>query len=130
MTTMAKLTKALFKRIRATSDLMEMITGVFDSVPEGQKMPYIVLTDITEEPEYLLANEVKWDTDITLYIWSESSNSLEELDILEQLELAIETPLEIEGYRVSHRLRKSTTERQSNYLRYMPIHISFKVETE
>lgn len=84
MSAALEIQKAVYSALTADITLMGKITGVFDEVPPGQALPYVVLGDTTEVPE---SDFVKkgYENTITLHIWSEYPGFKEAKEILADL---------------------------------------------
>lgn len=49
-TAIPQLQRAIVARLRGSSEVMALVTGVFDAVPQGQKFPYAVFDEPLETP--------------------------------------------------------------------------------
>lgn len=47
-TALAPLQTALYQKLTGSTDLMSLVTGIFDEVPDGQAFPYVTIGSITE----------------------------------------------------------------------------------
>jgi hypothetical protein len=76
--------KSIYQTLTADPDLMEVITGVFDHVPQGQDYPYINIGEDTS---------IEWDTDtelgsestLTVHVWSREYGRRQVKEIMEQI---------------------------------------------
>lgn len=72
---------ALYERMRASSELMAIVTGVHDKPPERKAFPYVVLGEATETPDNAHGVFGR-QTATTLHIWSQYEGYAEALQIL------------------------------------------------
>ncbi len=55
-TGLAAVQAALFARLTADGTVTPLVTGVFDAVPQGQTVPYVVIGEATEIPNRSFGN--------------------------------------------------------------------------
>jgi hypothetical protein len=75
---------ALYSALTGSAELMVKVTGVFDTLPQEQASPYIVLGQLQALPGRLLnETENAWSVDI--HIWSAHKGRKEVLEIADIL---------------------------------------------
>ncbi|MGW1278015.1 DUF3168 domain-containing protein [Streptomyces tsukubensis] len=60
---------ALYTVLTGDQNLTDMVTGVYDFVPEQAVYPYVVIGEATETPSGT-HDRYGWDTVITLHVWT------------------------------------------------------------
>ncbi|WP_229713972.1 DUF3168 domain-containing protein [Streptomyces fuscichromogenes] len=89
--------RAFYTRMAASTELMALVTGVWDQVPEGAQYPYVVLGEATETPDNAHA-VIGRSTSTMLHIWSQHDGYAEALQILGVIaELFDHQPLDVPG---------------------------------
>lgn len=78
------LRKALYNLLAKDAVLTDVITGVFDYVPETQTFPYIYIGEFTEASNHTFVREGRIVTG-ALHVWSEQKSDMELLEILDRL---------------------------------------------
>lgn len=92
------LQETIYTRLTGDTDLMALITGVFDEVPEATTYPYLVLGEVTETPDEA-HDRSGIDATITLHGWSAYKGYRELAQILSQLDRILHRqPLVVEGF--------------------------------
>jgi len=61
---------AMDARLRGDAELMSMIKGLYDYVPEDCEYPFVVTGDVIETPDNRLASFGR-QTVVTLHVWSQ-----------------------------------------------------------
>lgn len=123
---------ALYQRMAASTELMALVTGVHDQVPEPAPYPYVVLGESTETPDNRL-DGLGRQTTHTLHIWSQYAGYAQALQILAVVvDLFDHQPLTVPGlhhvntlYEFSQTL---TDPEPPGNIRHVPVR--FRVRTE
>jgi hypothetical protein len=121
---------AFYQRMTGDPDLMQVVSGVFDEVPESEQKPYVVLGEAIETPRNN-HGQFGRETVETLHVWSDHAGFSEALTIKNLLiELFDHQPLTVDGQHVvSVRYEFSQTLRDPNPdLRHVVLR--FRVTTE
>lgn len=71
---------ALDARLRGDTELMDMVDGLYDYIPEDVPYPFIVTGDVIETPRNR-HNGFGWETVVTLHVWSQYRGYAEALRI-------------------------------------------------
>lgn len=66
----------------------QLTVPIFDDVPQGAPMPYVVIGEDDSEP-WDTDDSLGLDTDITIHVWSEYSGRKEVKDIMGQIYAAL-----------------------------------------
>ena len=83
------LAKAVYAALTGNANLMTLITGVYDHVPESTDFPYVGLGDITENEAGVFDHDY-WDCTVTIHAWSNVRGDRELNAILKQINLALD----------------------------------------
>jgi hypothetical protein len=119
--------QAIYTALTEDEDLMELISGVYDYVPEGTTFPYLVIGDASESTwdcigKATLPSSEGYKVEHTIYIVSDNSGFKEDLDILVQTERVLNAGTTIAGYTVIlDSLMKGTKRDDTNGVRYVPL---------
>ena len=91
--------EAVYALLTGDATLTAKVTGVFDTVPDGQSAPYITIGDATELPFDTFGKDGH-DQTLTIHIWSTSTEGYSEAyDILDTLTTLLEdTALVVAGH--------------------------------
>jgi hypothetical protein len=90
---------AVVGKLRAHTPLTDLITGVFDEVPEAAAHPYVTLGSITETADDA-HNQRGLEASVVLHIWSTYPGYKEAGVILVELDAALDRqPLTVTGFR-------------------------------
>jgi hypothetical protein len=95
--------RAIYDILSQDRVLRDMVTGVFDDVPEDQAFPYVQLGDRTEtnKPSTMLTQGR--ENTLTLHIWSRAKGYLEAKQIGNRvIELLDDVPLYLPGWTWEH----------------------------
>lgn len=90
------LQKAVFQRLSTDPVILEMTTGVFDSVGEDQVHPYITIGEPSELP-LETKNTYTEEISLVVHVWSTYAGKKEAYDILNAVFQAVGKGLSIEG---------------------------------
>lgn len=98
MSSLIDLQKAILDKLKGDATLMTMVTGIFDYVPDKQKMPYISIGFVNSLPyrtHSRLGEEMFYD----IHIWSAHEGNREAGFILKRVSLLLSdnTNLCVEG---------------------------------
>lgn len=121
---------ALYERLTGDADLMALLTGVFDDVPEGTPEPYLVVGESIETPDNRHGNFGR-QTVTTLHVWSRQRGFAEASAIADSVVRVLDhQPLSISGRRhIVTRFEFSQALRDPDPgLRHVPLR--FRVVTE
>lgn len=92
------LQKAVYKRLAEDVILNTMVSGVFDEVPEGTRLPFVHLGDETITP-YDTKLSYGEDNTVTLHIYAPGPGKVLTKQIADVvLQAMTATPLELEGF--------------------------------
>lgn len=61
--------QAIYGRLTVDAELVPLIAGVFDEVPEAKDKPYVAFAEITEKPMDS-HDRIGWEVLVTLNVWS------------------------------------------------------------
>lgn len=90
---------AIVAKARAHTPLMDLISGVFDEVPEDTPHPYVTVGSITETVSDA-HNQRGLDAQAELHIWSRYDGYKEAAGIAAALDAALDRqPLTVTGFR-------------------------------
>lgn len=90
---------AVYTKLTGDTLLMNMITGVYDDIPEGVARPYVTVGESIETPDNDHGGFGR-QTVMTLHVWSEYRGFAEVNSITYRLqELLDEQPLAVTGHR-------------------------------
>lgn len=95
MTKLFEAQTALFNKLENDDDLNQVITGVFDSVPE-EPFPYIVLGRVYTRPHKTKTTDGEI-IEFTLDVWSGSNGKKETINIVNCMEKALLADLDVDG---------------------------------
>src|SRR5690606_37246669 len=94
------LRKALYNILAKDAVLTDVITGVFDYVPETQTFPYIYIGEFTEASNHTFVREGRIVTG-ALHVWSEQKSDMELLEILDRLTALLDhNEVPVDGWKV------------------------------
>lgn len=89
---------AFYSTLSGDATLSNMVTGVFDDVPEGTERPYVTVADILSTPDNRHDNFC-FQTVVTVHVWSEYRGNSEVMAIGSRvLALLDHTPLTLTGF--------------------------------
>ena len=75
--------QGLYHKLSGDGVLMGMVNGIFDAVPQGTPLPYIVIGDGLQRQE---ANDVTLARcELTLHVWTDSSGRKTALTIMNRI---------------------------------------------
>lgn len=101
------LQQAIHARLTGRPQLMDLVSGVYDEVPETAAFPYVSYGSITESVADA-HNQRGLDVSVVLHIWSKYRGFKEAALILDQLDAALDRqPLAVTGFTdvsVAHQL--------------------------
>ena len=88
---------ALYAKLTGDTQLMGLVTGVFDGVPEPDAYPYVVIGEATEVPDNRHGGFGR-QTVVTLHVWSQYEGYSQALRIGARVTALLDhQPLVIEG---------------------------------
>lgn len=97
------LQKAVYSCLTSNAELMELITGVYDEVPDGAKLPYVTVGDDTVNPMDTKTGAGE-DITLTMHVWTMGPGKKQNKQILDAVlqaitggSLVLEQPFELEG---------------------------------
>ncbi|MGN7409967.1 DUF3168 domain-containing protein [Sporosarcina sp. SAFN-010] len=98
-TAMFELQKGIFQNLTSNPSLTAKVTGVFDSVNEGQEFPYITIS----EP-FMLPFETKQkfgeELSIVIHGWSTYNGKKEAIDILNLCLASLAMKMNLDGFAI------------------------------
>lgn len=89
--------KALYQQLTGNAPLMALVTGIYDRIPQGTPMPYIVLGDATLHDR---STKTSGGTEqlLTLRVWSREGGRKQAATIMEKVHsLLHEADILVEG---------------------------------
>jgi len=95
-TKMFEVQQAIFQHLSLNKDLTDIVTGIFDFVPEKTVLPYVTFGEIHSQP---LTSKVENGETVMVSIdaWSETKGRKEVAKILYEIEKKLETELTVPG---------------------------------
>jgi hypothetical protein len=98
-TALRPLQTAVYAALTASPDLMALVSGVFDEVPEPAPYPYVSFGSVTETPDD--AHDAQGlNTLVTIHVWTKAPGFAEAYDIFAALDAALDrVPLTVPGFR-------------------------------
>lgn len=118
---------AVVTKLRARSTLMELISGVFDEVPEDKAHPYVTAGSITENVADA-HNQRGLDASVVLHIWSKYPGYKEAAEILAELDAALDRqPLDVAGFKDVSIAHEQHTELRDPDPEIRHINVSYRV---
>lgn len=84
MTSLMELQRAIVQRLTGDAELMGLVTGIFDDVPQGQEAPYCVVGEANETAMNTFTRKGR-ESELTIHIYSEYAGFKEGLQILQRL---------------------------------------------
>lgn len=95
------LQKAVYNALVADSALMALVSGVYDRVPEGAALPYVVFADVASR-DASNASDAAERIELEINVYSRGGGRKETLDILERLHAALhrQAPVLTGGWRM------------------------------
>jgi len=97
-TSMKKIQQAIYTKLTSDTQLMAIITGLYDDVPTNINTPYIVMGDVLET-NFNTFDKSGRNTLFTLHIWSEYDGFAQCYDILERVNQLLDyQSLSVTGY--------------------------------
>lgn len=133
MTALAQIQEALVAKLKTDTQLMALITGVFDysPIPINQAFPYLVVGDSTEIDDSVLS-DIGYDTTITMHIWSKYAGFKEARTILGNLNrLFNHKSLTLSSQRCVgtwYEFSQPLNDPTDNTIRHMPVRYRIKVQ--
>lgn len=98
-TGMRPLQTAIYQKLMASPDLLLLVSGVYDTVPEPAPHPFVSIGAISELPDDT-HDAQGLATSVTLHVWSKAPGSSELFDIFAALDAALDrVPLSVAGFR-------------------------------
>lgn len=95
-TALLELQKALFARLTSNAELMEVVKGVYDYVPEQTSFPYVSLGEVTNtafDSKTSIGENIVWP----IHTWSMYRGKAESYQIINLILAALKEPLPIGG---------------------------------
>ena len=90
--------RAIYRELTANQDLMSIITGVYDHVPENQPFPYVSIGEFTSAP-FRTQTRFGEEITVTMHIWSQEEGYREAAAILDQLNKSLaDAVINVEGF--------------------------------
>lgn len=89
---------AVVQKARAHTPLTDLVSGIYDEVPEGVQFPYVSLGSITENVDDA-HNQRGLEASVVLHVWSKYHGFKEAATILAALDAALDRqPLTVAGF--------------------------------
>ncbi|PAD36325.1 DUF3168 domain-containing protein [Terribacillus saccharophilus] len=96
-TSLLALQTALFQRLSSDSAVRDLVTGVFDYIPEGTAFPYIRIGEPTVTPQ-VTKTTFGEQVAVVMHAWSKYPGKKEAYEILNACLAATSRPLRVEGF--------------------------------
>lgn len=118
MTALLDVQSAVYQRLHGDASLLSLATGgVYDAVPQGNPMPYVVIGEKSEVPDNTLT-EIGKETTTTIHIWSNAEGDRQALQILERIDTLLDNQsLTVNGWdawRVENEFSETLRETDQN----------------
>lgn len=124
---MAEPTKALHKALLAALQ-SACSCSVYDGVPQGAAMPYVVMDDTQSANEDYINSRLDRRFQY-LSIWSDAHGQAEIMGIIEEIDALSEQPLTLDtGSVISVRVERKRTHREDDNLTFMG-HVTLRILT-
>lgn len=97
-TALRPLQAAVYSKAASSAELLALVTGVYDEVPEPAPYPYVSIGSLTEVPDD--AHDAQGlDVLVTLHVWSKAPGFGQAYDIFAALDKALDrVPLTVAGF--------------------------------
>lgn len=97
-TALVPLQTAVYAALTASPDLMALVSGVFDEVPEPAPYPFVSFGSVTETPDD--AHDAQGLLSmVTVHVWSTAPGFSEAYDIFAAVDAALDrVPLAVAGF--------------------------------
>lgn len=90
---------AIYQKLTASPELVSLVSGVYDKVPEPAPYPFVVIGPILELPDDTHDAQGLSST-VTIHVWSMSPGSAEIYDIFAAVDAALDrVPLTVAGFK-------------------------------
>lgn len=97
-TALRPLQTAVYQKLTASADLMTLVSGVYDEVPEAAAFPYVSLGSVTETADDAHDRQ-GLDTALVIHVWSKYPGNAEAADIFAAVDAALDRqPLTVNGW--------------------------------
>ena len=97
-TAVRPLQTAMYAKLTASTTLTDLVTGIYDEVPEGAVLPYVSFGSITESVDDAHDHQ-GLDTIVVIHVWSGYPGNAEAADIFAAVDAALDrVPLVIPGF--------------------------------
>lgn len=93
------LQQSIYQRLSADKELIEKVTDVFDSVPENQPYPYVVIGEPSTLP-FDTKNTFGEELSIVIHVWSDYEGKKEAYEILNACQKALAYKLELTDFKI------------------------------
>lgn len=125
---MFEVQQKMFASLTGDEDLMNKVNGVYDYVPEDQKMPYITFGKIESNTER--TKTINGETiNFTLDIWSVSKGRKEAVDILTRTENILQNPIDIDTGTIFYQYVKSRNVIEEQYgLYHATVEVEYQID--
>jgi hypothetical protein len=95
---MQEVQQALITRLTGDALVMDRVSAVYDTVPQGSAVPYMVIEQIEQETIEALGEEI-WRVGVILEVWTDAKGRKEALSVLERLQALLHHgALNIDGH--------------------------------
>ena len=91
-TRMLEVQQKVFQALLTNTNLVNKVTGIFDSVPENTSLPYVTLGKIASQPLNTKTSDGEMIS-VSIDIWSEKQGKKETVDIMSEIEQTLKTEL-------------------------------------
>lgn len=91
-TRMLEVQQKVFQALLTNTNLVNKVTGIFDSVPENTSLPYVTFGKIASQPLNTKTSDGEMIS-VSIDIWSEKQGKKETVDIMSEIEQTLKTEL-------------------------------------
>lgn len=92
--------RGLYETLRAHAPLMARVTGIFDHVPDRQRLPYVTVGEAVET-DWSATEFSGRDHRLGVHVWSAHAGMGEAKDLLALVDEALEQmPVQLDGHRL------------------------------
>jgi len=97
---MFELQKGIFNNITSNPSLAAKVTGVFDSVDEGQEFPYVTISEPSMLP-FTTKQKFGEELAIVIHVWSTYNGKKQAIDILNACMYSLSEQMPLDGFMIN-----------------------------
>lgn len=98
-TAMFELQKGIYQNLTSNPSLTAKVTGVFDSVEEGQEFPYVTISEPSMLP-FTTKQKFGEELSVVIHAWTTYSGKKEAIDILNLCIASLSTRMALSGFKI------------------------------